>query len=1138
MVAPLETDVSQDKLRYRVFLLGPLILERGGERIEAGRWQHRVRTLFLLLMTSPDRQRRREELMDVLWPDADPESAAGNLRILVHRLRLTLGGDPSPVLSDHGWIRLNPIYAWESDLDAMDDLVRQAQGDVGRLQSAAALYRGEPLIEHRYEDWAISVSERAQRMWRAACLQLASIFRIHGQYDEASAGYLRLLDADPLDEEAMQGLLLTLGDAGKSSEAVRQYERFKDRMISELDVPPSPEVASLADRLKRHSEDAPAIAAPLPFSRFPEPRPAGPLIGRHDELERALLVAGTVEAGSGRAVLVAGEEGVGKTRFIQEVMIGLEERGFNLATTRCLEREGAVPFAPFLDLLTLVYAAVPLSVRLDAIRHWPELAWLLPEGVVAEPPAAPEEPDEQRALFRAAGGFLSLAARDRPLALLLEDLQWADEGSLDLFRYVTQQTRGSSVLVIGAYCETDISLEHPLRTTIRDLTRDGIAERISLSRFDPEETAQLVTAKMNGLQPPAEFVEFVYRRTKGNPFYISRMVEALGGRYRLVRQIAAGGMGRVFEAIDIETDERVAAKLMFARTEADPRALLRFRQEGVALASLHHPNIVRVRATIVEEHASCIVMDLIEGRTLADVLGDGPPSLQYIKKLTLQIASALTAAHERSIVHRDIKPSNIVVGDDDHVTVTDFGIARLIRSGQQATTAVSMTSTGMTLGTPLYMAPEQIQAAAVDRRADIYSFGAVLYHLVTGRPPFEADDPVSIAYQHVHEPPLPPRALRGNLPEEWESVILRALAKNPVDRFQTARAMEVALAGLPVPALMEEQPISSATGTPALDAVGTPAAPARSRHRVLLGAIGALAVAAITVLALVTHNIGSGGSTSNGPGQFNGPTGLATDDKGNVYAVDERNNRVQELSSTGAFLRQWHTLDRGSLPLQEPGDIARAPSTGDLFVSDLGHKRIVRIRGNRLIDSITFDAGSLALDSSGDLYASSYGNGIIGRFPSGSHGLTVIPIPQVAVGDLKWPAGIAVDRQGRLYIADRVNNRITRLSPTGKPLPPLGHFGTKPGELNNPTDIAIAGNGDIYVADTGNNRIQVLSQNGAFVRSWNGSGIGGLDHPVSVAVDWKYDVYVSDYTHNRVVALTQMLEPLWYSNGMQAVTVQ
>src|SRR4051812_6853951 len=103
------------KLQYRALVLGPLRLERDGERIEAGRWQPRVQTLFLLLVTAPDRQRRRDDLMDLLWPDAEPDTAAGNLRILVHRLRLTLGGDPSPVLSDHGWIRLNPEYEWTLD---------------------------------------------------------------------------------------------------------------------------------------------------------------------------------------------------------------------------------------------------------------------------------------------------------------------------------------------------------------------------------------------------------------------------------------------------------------------------------------------------------------------------------------------------------------------------------------------------------------------------------------------------------------------------------------------------------------------------------------------------------------------------------------------------------------------------------------------------------------------------------------------------------------------------------------------------------------------------------------------------------------------------------------------------------------
>jgi len=189
----------------------------------------------------------------------------------------------------------------------------------------------------------------------------------------------------------------------------------------------------------------------------------------------------------------------------------------------------------------------------------------------------------------------------------------------------------------------------------------------------------------------------------------------IGGRYQVVQLIGAGGMGRVFQAVDIETGKAVAAKVLTVSDEVSLDMLLRFQQEGAVLSTLNHPNIVGVYGTHLEKHASCIVMELLEGRPLSDILRSERLSLARIKHLARQVASALAYAHSRAIIHRDIKPHNIMVLVDDHVKVTDFGVARILREGSTLATA-----TGMTLGTPLYMAQEQIESHHVDGRADIY----------------------------------------------------------------------------------------------------------------------------------------------------------------------------------------------------------------------------------------------------------------------------------------------------------------------------------------------------------------------------------------------------------------------------------
>jgi serine/threonine-protein kinase len=603
-------------------------------------------------------------------------------------------------------------------------------------------------------------------------------------------------------------------------------------------------------------------------------------------------------------------------------------------------------------------------------------------------------------------------------------------------------------------------------------------------------------------------------------------------------------MGRVFEAVDTVTGNRVAAKIMFARAEADPRSLLRFRQEGGLLASLHHPNIVRVHTTVVEEYASCIVMDLVEGRSLADIVAGERLSPARVKHIAAQIASALAAAHERGIVHRDIKPSNIMIGTDDHVTVTDFGIARLIRPSETAVTS-TMTGTGMTLGTPLYMAPEQIQGEKVDGRADVYSLGAVLYHLVTGRPPFDDRDPVTIAYKHVHEPPPPPRAIRPDVPEDWEALVLRALAKAPDDRFQTAVAMAQAISELSVPAPKEEARDRTA-GDIEHTAVPAPAPRPGFSARTAAGAFAAVLVVLLVAAGIARHAAGSGaggGSPGTGPGQFSRPTGIQVDDAGNVYVVDEWNARVEEFDRVGTFVRQWGGT--GSPLFRDPSDIARDPDTGVLYVSDFGSKRIVVIPPRGKTSVIPLNAGALAVGPNGTLFASNYGDHLIHRFARNGRELAPLSIPMVDVGSFNYPAGMAVDGLGRLYIADRLHDRIVRLSPDGSWSSIVGSGeGSKDGQLKFATDVALDTTlspvGNIYVADTGNNRIQKFTPQGGFSESRHlgGSPIHGLNHPSSIAVDWQGDLYVSDYDHSRVIKLSAAGEPLWYTHGEKSVVLR
>jgi eukaryotic-like serine/threonine-protein kinase len=261
----------------------------------------------------------------------------------------------------------------------------------------------------------------------------------------------------------------------------------------------------------------------------------------------------------------------------------------------------------------------------------------------------------------------------------------------------------------------------------------------------------------------------------------------LAGRYVLEQLIDTGGMASVWRARDEVLARVVAVKILREDLASDPEFAKRFQREAVAAARLTHPNIVSVYDTGVDD-VSYIVMEHSEGRNLRVVMDErGPMEAEEAAALIVPVLSALAYAHENGLVHRDIKPANILVGDDRRVQVTDFGIAKA------AFANTDLTTTGKALGTVRYLSPEQVQGSEVDGRSDLYSVGLVLYELLTGRVPFLAESDMAIALMRLNQDPHPPRAFRGGIPRDVEAVVLRAMARRPDDRFQSAESMKAAL---------------------------------------------------------------------------------------------------------------------------------------------------------------------------------------------------------------------------------------------------------------------------------------------------------------------------------------------------------
>jgi len=251
------------------------------------------------------------------------------------------------------------------------------------------------------------------------------------------------------------------------------------------------------------------------------------------------------------------------------------------------------------------------------------------------------------------------------------------------------------------------------------------------------------------------------------------------GPYRVLERLGRGGMASVYKAYQPSLDRYVALKVLPAHLTDEPGFAERFRREARAVAKLEHPHILAVHDYGQEGDLTYIAMRYVEGGTLKDLLGK-PLALPLVVDLIGQIAEALDYAHEHGVIHRDVKPSNVLLDRGNWTLLTDFGVARMVDATQQ------LTGTGVGVGTPAYMSPEQGQGKQVDRRSDVYSLGVVLYEMLTGKVPFEAETPLAVVWKHVNEPLPLPRSINPQVPEAAERVVLKALAKTPSDRYASA----------------------------------------------------------------------------------------------------------------------------------------------------------------------------------------------------------------------------------------------------------------------------------------------------------------------------------------------------------------
>jgi class 3 adenylate cyclase/tetratricopeptide (TPR) repeat protein len=321
-------------------------------------------------------------------------------------------------------------------------------------------------------------------------------------------------------------------------------------------------------------KEEPQPAAPqMPIGGFLGALPTGLLIARDAELDKVLKAVDAVTGGAGRLIVLAGEPGIGKTRLAQEVSLALRDRGFLTACGRCYDPHRSTPYYPFLEALAGVYVAAPPSIRAAAAHRWPYLGRLLPDQLGSSPAGSSDGQEDQQRLFGAVASFLVEVAGTAPVALLLDDLHWADGASLQLLQHLARHTRAYPVLLLGTYRDTEVERGHPLKRTLLDLSREQLVERVTMSRLGAEGTAALMEASFGETDMSAEFASLVHRHTDGNPFFVHEVLRSLVERGHVFRRHGRWERENI-QAIEVPESVRAAIEERVSRLAEGTQAAL------------------------------------------------------------------------------------------------------------------------------------------------------------------------------------------------------------------------------------------------------------------------------------------------------------------------------------------------------------------------------------------------------------------------------------------------------------------------------------------------------------------------------------------------------------------------------------
>lgn len=675
--------LSSNRPRARIALLGPFRMEVDGEALDVGAWSARPRRLLTLLAASPSERRTREEVMDLLWPDATPSAAASNLRHTLHLLRRAVEVDPPPVISRSGWVSLSPSWDWEVDIERFDFLVGpfigrplQASAEPARpvLEEAAALYRGEALSDERYSEWAAPVRDRAGRLWREVCLRLACL-NLEDHPHIAGWWAERYLASEPLDEEAVQLQLRSLTLSGRPDEALRVYRSFESRLKAELDAVPSEETRTLGRRsgvrlARTRSTDLEVDPAGGADQALPVVVPTHPglsgrrLVGREAELEQiAELLQGGGGAPAPDLVLVSAEAGMGKTSLLSEAGRRARERGALTLGGAAFQHEGRLPYGPvhdaFLDLIQgitvdrgpsdLIRGLTALLPILPEVRHLPEARSRGDAGNLNE-----QGESGRLQLFSAIVQLLDVLRSAASVLLLLDDLQWADDATLQLLQYLLRQRpatdrngrnrlgRAHPLVIVASYRTEELG--GPLEAFVVEARKrlgSQVHER-ELQLVTRVELAQILGEEL-GREPPVEVVEAIAQRSGGNPFFALQMLHLVAGEQDPERR-PSGPLTVPAGRLRLPAAVRDAVAQRMQRVERDAT-------EALTLGAVQGEVFEYAAIAAVWEGSESLLFSALDSCVEAGILHETESGYRFAHPLLREVAYEEVPAGRRPVLH-------------------------------------------------------------------------------------------------------------------------------------------------------------------------------------------------------------------------------------------------------------------------------------------------------------------------------------------------------------------------------------------------------------------------------------------------------------------------------------------------------